>query len=101
MEESYPVRFCQLPAVFRINDRLLLGATANAYRCGEAVFAKARNVTGLGAKGIKHGNQRLRFPGRPRSSVYLLEAVVNGPGSSEGMGSCSMTLPFVLIGSRP
>lgn len=62
------------------------GTTTNAHRRGEVVPAEAGNVTGFSTEGIEHGNQGLRFPGCSRSSVYLLEVVVNRPGRGEGRG---------------
>lgn len=97
MEESYPVCSYPISAVSQGYNLLHSpGATTDAHRRGEAVLAKARNITGLGTEGTKHGNQRMRFPGRPGSGVYLLEVVVNGPGSSEGMGSLRIPLQSLM-----
>ena len=71
-------------SLFAYNPLLPLGATTDTHRCGEVVPTEARDVAGIGTKGAEYGDQGLRFPGCPRSSVHLLEVVVDGSGCSKG-----------------
>ena len=71
-------------SLFAYNPLLPLGATTDTHRCGEVVPTEARDVAGIGTKGTEYGDQGLRFPGCPRSGVYLLEVVVDGSGCSKG-----------------